>query len=496
MSGLDASTMRQALLEAIPAELFQSGLLPLALRHLYMPPAHARALNPDNMLVVGIRGAGKTAWWQALLEPRTFEVVARALRDAQLGGTWTVTPGFGSSTGFEGGPFERFPDKGVLRELLELGHEGREIWLSVVLHQVGGLDPALKTWRERVAWVASHREAASRLLDTHDRTLAELGARHLVLFDAMDRTADRREDRRQLLAGLLSLALDLRVTRAIRVKVFVRPDMLDAAVRGFPDASKVLQDKVELRWAPKDLYGLLWQRLGNTSPKDAWFRAASAGSNPLTEWRQEGEIWRIPMNLQVPERQRDLLHEITGPWMGREARRGIPYTWLPNHLADGHGQVSPRSFLKALRQAAEDSQGRYPNHPWALHYESIKRGVAEASTIRVHEIEEDHPWVRMLLEPLRGLKVPCAREEVFSLWQVVDVRPQIERAAASPRQEDGFYASPAHLEEGPDGLLRDLRDIGILIFEPDGRLNLPDVYRVGYGLLRKGGVKPVRGTED
>ncbi|WP_322487097.1 hypothetical protein [Chloroflexus sp.] len=52
--------------------------------------------------------------------------------------------------------------------------------------------------------------------------------------------------------------------------------------------------------------------------------------------------------------------------------------------------MSPRSFLAAIRAAAKDSK-RYPNYPYPLHYESITRGVQQASQTRVDEIAEDYP---------------------------------------------------------------------------------------------------------
>ena len=69
--------------------------------------------------------------------------------------------------------------------------------------------------------------------------------------------------------------------------------------------------------------------------------------------------------------------------MGKDHRRGLPYTWLPNHLADALDEVSPRSFLAALRVAADDSAS---TDTTALSYEAIKHGVQAASRIRVVEI--------------------------------------------------------------------------------------------------------------
>jgi len=500
LSSFDPRLMREALIDAIPEELFASGRQALEPRNLYLPFSHAKALSPDNVLVVGIRGAGKTVWWQALLDDHHRRLVSKALPFADIRPGLLVTPGFGQANAWEGSKLEQWPDKETLRALLREGFDGYEIWRTVVLSQVAGLPQELDTWGQRVAWVSRNGEAASRKIAAADAELSSIKAAHLVLFDALDRTSESSTERQRLLASLLSLAFDLRTTRAIRIKIFVRPDMLDEAVRAFPDASKVLSGRVDLRWARRELYGLLWQRLANSIEHGAAARgwvAKHVGSRDLfATWSRVDEVWQAGHLLRNDETLQDLFGTITGPWMGTDARRGVPFTWLPNHLVDGLGQVSPRSFLSALRHAALDSQARYPHHPWALHYESIKRGVAAASSIRVHEVEEDYPWVKTLLEPMRGLKVPCTREEFGAQWSAHNALTRLEHEARRERLRDDFFSVPGHLDEGPEGVFRDLRDIGVLTFEADGRLNLPDVYRVGYGILRKGGVKPARSHED
>jgi hypothetical protein len=43
---------------------------------------------------------------------------------------------------------------------------------------------------------------------------------------------------------------------------------------------------------------------------------------------------------------------------------------------------------------------------------------------------------------------------------------------------------------------KDLEVLGIFLRMSDGRVNVPDVFRVGCGLGRRGGVRPVRSGED
>jgi hypothetical protein len=169
--------------------------------------------------------------------------------------------------------------------------------------------------------------------------------------------------------------------------------------------------------------------------------------------------------------------------MGKDKRRGIPYTWSVNHLADGRGQTSPRSFLAAIQQAADDSRARYPQHEYALHYESLKRGIQKASEIRVTEVAEDYPWVPEVLSELRGLNVPCEYDLLRSRWE--------QRYPQGPESIGADRLPAQHAAGGWDGIREDLVRLGLFeIKKADGRIDMPDLYRVGFGLGRKGGVKP------
>ena len=190
-----------------------------------------------------------------------------------------------------------------------------------------------------------------------------------------------------LIRGLLQTALDMRPYRRLRVKVFLRADQVDEAEIGdFPDASKVLSSAVELSWPRQELYGLLWHLLANGEHGEH-FRRFLGYEWPSTE--VDGQcLFSVPRPLIVKEdAQRGKFHDIAGEWMGRGPKRGFPYTWIPNHLADTEGRVSPRSFLAALRTAAEDTADQPSEYPCTLHYDSIKRGVQESSKIRVREIQ-------------------------------------------------------------------------------------------------------------
>ena len=483
MTGVIAAQAARAALRALP-EGTHHGDDP-APEHVYLPRSHLKALDPNSLLVTGMRGAGKTFWWSALQERAVRELLGRQVE--QLG--WSEEADVRIGFGVRPAP-DQYPSKDVLGSLMEAGAEPRTIWRTVQAWQMAPRDHSLRacgSWSERVAYVTGEPEAVDRLFVDRDAECDRQGVYSLILFDALDRSADDWKDMRRAIRGLVQNALEMRSYRRLRMKVFLRSDQLNEAdVGDFPDASKVLSSMVELSWPRRELYGLLWHRLAN-GPDGASFREfLQPGDWPTAPAGGRNVVW-VPRGLiRDGEAQRGRFHEIAGRWMGTDRRRGFPYTWIPNHLGDSEGRVSPRSFLAALRSAADDTAERYPESKSGLHYESIKHGVRSASRIRVQEVQEDYPWVHRAMGSLERMVVPCRFEEIAERWNDTGV---VDRLVG---EADQVRLPPRRIDKGAEGVREALESLGIFFRMRDGRVNIPDVYRVGYGLGRRGGVKPIR----
>ena len=483
MSDISVETTRQALI-GLPQGT-SHGSTP-ALGEVYLPRSHVRAMDPDNVLVTGMRGAGKTFWWSALQDDGVRKLVARRAVRSAFSEKTEIRIGFGVTPA----PNE-YPGKDVLRKLMD-GFEPRIIWRTVQAWQLARNSHPLRrldSWQARVTYVYEDPEQIERLFEVRDKEFDKNDVHCLVLFDALDRCADDWKDMYRAIRGLLQTALEMRPYRRLRVKVFLRSDQVDESATGdFPDASKVLSSAVELSWPRHELYGLLWHHLVNGEKGDV-FRKFLARDDWASKRVGNQELFTVPRpQITHEDPQREKFHRIAGPWMGRDRRRGFPYTWIPNHLADTEGRASPRSFLAALRAAADDTENHRPEHGYALHYESIKRGVQEASRIRVREIQEDYPWVHRVLDPLKGRVVPCGFNEIAEQWQSGGVLDRL----AEDVDQDEVKLPPRHIEQGASGVREDLESLGIFLRMRDDRVNIPDVFRVGYGLGRRGGVRPVR----
>lgn len=453
----------------------------------YVPASHARALSMDNIIVEGIRGSGKSHWWGMLALRENRQYLAAAFPEARfLVDNIVVTQGFGA--GYS--PNEKgWPSKDILAELSK-HFAPKNIWKALLAFH---LDfpfpfPNENNWHERVLWVQQNIELYDALLIQKDRDLSISQSIHLIMFDALDRLADTWSDIRDLAQALFQLALDIRTLRSIRVKLFVRSDMLrDKVILAFPDSSKL--KSISLTWMRNDLYALLFQRLCNSDSYGDVFRNNCTNFFRVN-WNKSSQSWILPLELKHDEdMQKIIFHAIAGSAMGTSTKRGAPYTWLPNHLLDGLSQVSPRSFIEAIKQATLSSQN-YTDWLYPLHYKAIQNGVQQASKIRVEElIKEDYPWIEVLMEPLKGkISVPCFEDEILDKWIADGLIEHLEEKI----QNKEVKLPPTRIENGVKGVLLDLIDLGIFQKIWDGRIQSPDVYRIAFGFGRKGGVKPLK----
>lgn len=481
-------TIRDALCEI--RDTSQESLSPPAKNTLYMPLAHVKALHLSASVVVGMRGSGKSYWTAVLASTSHRTHIARTARIPDLEST-EVCVGFALDPSSDS-----FPQVSELAEIREQGIDASAVWYTVILYHalemLGKNVPVNGSWLERVEWFSSNERTAMDLISACDREISKRGAHLLVLFDALDRLASNWEEIRQYLRALLSIALESRSRRSIKIKIFLRPDMEeDEAVWDFVDSSKLRASIVPLTWRPVDLFGLVILNLANHDDAGENFRSEISRVLNI-DWKEDSAAFLLPRALANGEQPaRSIIEAFAGAWVGTSHKRGYVYTWIPTHLADAKGRLSPRSFLLAFRSAAVWTSEQEPSHPLALHFKGIQQGVGSASEIRVDEIAEDYPWVEPLLEAARGLTVPCLAEDITSMW-TRKLYDQIRNTKKLPPRR--FNTDPIRKGKA-EALIQDLVELAVLYRTTDGRLNIPDIFRVGFGIRRLGGVRPPRQSQ-
>ena len=471
--------IRQAIIEAIPYTTSNYGEVPDQ-RLVYIPSAHLKALRMESNLVVGSRGVGKSFWTAALGSPTLRKMLGTSVRELEHA---LVRIGFAVNENIDA-----YPNTEVFADLLTKGFTAYEVWRAVVsrwLAEVVNEVIPTENWHATTAWVKAYPESLAKLMQRANQFFQIKGEKGLIVFDALDRSSNDWQTMDSIVRDLLKVTLWLKSYPAIQAKVFLREDQLERTVTDFPDASKLMATKAELTWQPHDLHGLLWQLLCNAPAEQGQTLRAvytQACGNPP---EQVDGVWVLDeMAKREGIKQRALFEALAGPWMGRDRRRGVPYVWSVSHLADGKGRTSPRSFLAAIRAAVEDSAEKYTAHHCTLHYESIKRGVQKASEIRIAEMAEDYPWVNNIFAPLRGVTVPCELSVIEDRWS--------QQFEGGPGAVTHDRLPPQHAARGWPGVREDLERLGLFETMKDGRINMPDLYRVGFGLGRRGGVKPMK----
>jgi hypothetical protein len=479
-------TIRDALSKVEPASSHAADQPPDPM-DIYTPVDHEAALDPERPLVVGGRGVGKSFWAGALLGAESRKFVSENYPRLGLNNC-DAKLGFAGVDQAEGGP----PSAQTFSELMVKDKFSAEtIWRAVVLRCVADVVNVELPTRYRgvdglVAWANQDSERLQIALRKADSELEKKGRRLVIVFDAIDRLGENWNEIRDRSRALLKVALAMKSYRAIKLKIFMRVDQADdTTLFNFPDASKLLGAKVNLDWNRADLYGLLFTTLIKNTQSRLPISSLIQRTASLKVSR--GVKASLPLELKSDEDlQEAVFRELAGPYMGSDRRRGKTYSWIHNHLADAHGRVSPRSFLEAMRVAAKAGAHLAGS---VFEPKGLQSGLQAASTVRVDQLREEFGWIQSALEPLADLRVPCIELELFTRWKDAFTIETIRKTSTS----DGFlmpleFESP---ESDPKALLDAMVRIGVAERRVDGRINVPDIYRVAAKLLRKGGVRPL-----
>lgn len=497
MNSTEAALLRTELLEV--AQNWQPDSKPSQTADIFFPSAHIRALALDRPLVIGMRGAGKSFWSEVLTDVNLRPAVTQVVKG------YDKLVHVASIRWDQGGAFStRLPDSTVLTQALQEGLAPRLLWLVLILNElrstcsargiVIAMPEVSQGWAEMLRWSRLHPDTVRGAFEQLNTTLTRDGQVVLIVMDALDRMAAQLAQSVDCLRGLLQLLLDARPLKGLRFKVFLREDMTHMpSVLSFPDASKLINEAVHLQWSREDIYALHWYKLAQHSPIFQQLierHFGPAQSTPNGYWHK----LFIQSHPNVAALT-NLLKQLAPPYMGKSATKGHIYSWWYNHLADGKNRVSPRTFAASL-QAALDVSNK-PNAPHVLIPAGIEHGVRAASEARVTELNEDYFWVSTALAAFNERLTPASVQEIYGVWNGVGIEgsptPRLIREQC--REERVFVPwNESDKLTSPSQQLRDtLVQLGILILrDEDTRLDMPDIYRLGYRIRKRGGVSPRR----
>jgi hypothetical protein len=474
---------RIRLLEAIRSGLghgeFEAASKPL--RQFLPLPVHRLALRMETVVVRGGRGAGKSALFGILRLLKTSAELRAFFGDVNLPqARWLDAFSEIETAHPQVAVLDSFAEQSDHRRL-------RVFWMGHLLARLYRERPDLvvmpvgfrAAWESQPvnpeAWInaaQSELGAIDHALNETERKLDAQGETVFAAYDRLDRIGLTRPDiRGRCIGALLALWLSLSQRyRRLRAKIFIRDDLLDAGELGFADASKLRGYSAGLEWDVASLYRLVVRHFAEASPElRAWLGRVKGG--PTLEER--GDYGWFP-GATDEDAQYAFASHLAGEVMGSGLKKGYTYRWIPNHLQDAQGRIVPRSMLNVFAFAAEDAL-KNPlgsKSSQLLTPANLVAGLTETSNERVQELKEEYPLV-LRLKNLEGATLLLDPDEV------------IERLAQP------VAGDPTQLTDGT-AVYDELRRIGVLSVRADGRVDVPDIYRSGFGIKRKGGSKRPR----
>lgn len=457
------------------------------LQDIFAPTAHSKALDPATTLVLGARGAGKSFWASVLYNEDTRRLAADLYPRLGLE-RLKVQIGFG-------GVGRAGVSKDVIDQLVPHGQEkatADRFWQAVIAGAALNLtEPDLRHAPSDILARFSDPEDWEDAMAEIDDSLNSKNETLLIVFDALDALSEDWGRLSGLIDALMRSVWMLRGFNAIRAKLFIRPDQLSELTLRFVELPKLRSGAAKLRWSQADLYGLMFARLAFDEESSAAFGRflVSCGLGKPPAKQEELRDWALSNN---EGKQQTLFEAMAGTFMGAGPRKGKTFDWPYNHLADGLGDVTPRSFLILMQNAAERSQSRDAGSLILLP-QAIREGLREASKVRIEQLNTEYPWIKRVLQPLAGVRVPAKPQVFFDAWTE---NATVEAAVTIARNGNALppvrinQSRSSHISNAEPDLAERLTRMGVLISRPDGRYDMPDLFRVGAALLKKGGVAP------
>ncbi len=451
------------------------------LRRFYKHPQCDQVMTPEIVLILGVRGAGKSALFKYLQAVRDFPGGSTLILPASQKDLWTQGHGTG----------ENFPQSGVLGPLVAQKNTkdtAEMFWLGrllVALMRVPRIAPILESslgplysqlknfGNSPSSWldnIASKREEAYGALDQIERNLKQDSLRLFVAYDNLDVLTPDIEASKRLIRQLLRQWLGFSNRYAFfRGKIFLRVDLFKSSELDFPDSSKLAGKSINLTWGKSQLYALLFKRMANLSGEWAEYLKSLC---PALILEKKEALGFVPQNVGEQE-QADIINGLVSEMMGKTAKKGRTVKWIPNNLQDGNGVSVPRSIFSLFGNAAtHETTDPKAKRRQLLTPDDLRYGLVEASKARVSEIGEEMPWVERACKILEGKRVPLKRHEC-------------EKYFTQLQLNENDNECPAH---NPSELIDWLHNVGVLRLTKDGRIHMPDIYRLAFGVKRIGGV--------
>jgi len=223
-----------------------------------------------------------------------------------------------------------------------------------------------------------------------------------LMIDRLDEIFPRRSDlERTALRGLLR-AMRILSSDPIRVKVFLRDDMLEHVVQGqngFVALTHITARQADtLGWTEEQILTMAVKRIFANPPLREYLRVDGERLEASADYRREAFDTVFP------------------PTVHRGKKQSPTLTWIYTRCADGRGVVTPRDVLDLLIRASQHQQDTCRTNPAGLSESvitapALKYGLEQLSVRkRTTYLEAEFPHIWGHIERLMGGKTEYSEQ--------------------------------------------------------------------------------------
>ena len=457
---------------------------------IYPVTEHLRALDTKVVLVVGPRGSGKSALFRAFFSEN--QDLANSIRHSMRGSSTLRAHSDAAEWRTAYPAHTDFPDSQALKKWVRSDEDAKKLWHAMLVRLLEKSFTEDKR-RELTRLTAPMAVEVGDILHAYDtmetsptgaldELEGELQSNDRWIFAGYDELDTLGGFDWELMArmvrGLIAFWSDYsRRWERIRAKIFLRSDLFRRhAGMGTADFAKLAANRAELTWSDAALLAMLVKRIANTSED-----LASYCQRARLRFEENDTLGLIP-KIKEPRDAWTLLERLAGEFMGAERKKGFVRSWVLAHLRDGNGQISPRSLVRLLEQAAsKDVVNQSLRPPRLIHPTALRQALDDVSDNHVTQgTSSEWPW-------LEGVRIRVQEDRLVP-WG----RAKITRLLGTDWDgswgqllTDGVVRPPA---DRPADLVDYLIELGIFRRRADNRVDVPDLYLSGLNLRRKGGV--------
>jgi len=247
----------------------------------------------------------------------------------------------------------------------------------------------------------------SEIKETLEKILEKSNLCIWLMVDRLDEVFPRRSDlEKRALRGLLH-STRLFTTAAIRIKIFLRDDMLEQVVstgEGFTALTHLTSRQANtLRWSQDQILTMIVKRLFANEALRDYFNVSMERLNSDEDYRNSCFYSVFPETIHGGPKQSPTLR------------------WVYNHTMDGRNVVTPRDILDLLTKAKQNQQDIFTASPtaesaWLIGSQSMQYGLEELSKRkRDTYLKAEFPHLWPYIEKFQGGKSEYSTEAIQQL---------------------------------------------------------------------------------